>query len=130
MIGALHNCFKINHMAYRTTNNIQKHVQQKQQKNNVYEHSGIYRLKCKDCPLEYIGQTGRSFNIRYKEHISPIKHKKDTSTYAQHILNTGHTYGNMQDVMEVIQIARKGRYMNSMEKFHIFWYTKGKQTYE
>jgi hypothetical protein len=26
----------------------------------------------------------------------------------------------MQEVMEVIQIARKGRYMNSLEKFHIF----------
>jgi hypothetical protein len=57
--------------------------------------------------------------MRYKEHISAIKHK-DTSTYAQHILNTGHTYGSMQDVMEVIQRAKKGRYMNRMEKFHIF----------
>jgi hypothetical protein len=53
-------------IAYRTTNNIQKHIQQKQHKNNAYEHSGVYRLKCKDCPFEYIGQTGRSFNIRYK----------------------------------------------------------------
>jgi hypothetical protein len=26
----------------------------------------------------------------------------------------------MQDVMEVMQVARKSRYMNSMEKFHIF----------
>jgi hypothetical protein len=52
--------------------------------------------------------------------MNAIKHNKDTSTYAQHISNTGHAYGNMQDVMEVIQIGRKGRYMNSMERFHIF----------
>jgi hypothetical protein len=71
-------------VAYRTANNIRKHVQQKQQGNNTYEHSGIYRLKCKDCPLEYIGQTGRSFNIRYKEHISAIKHNKDTTAYTKH----------------------------------------------
>jgi hypothetical protein len=103
-------------VAYRTTNNIQKHVQQKQHKNNSYDLSGVYRLKCKGCPLEYIGQTGRSFGIRYKEHVSAIKHNKDTSTYAQH------TYGNIQDVMEIIQVTKKGRYsyMNSIERFHIF----------
>jgi hypothetical protein len=44
-------------VAYRTTNNIQRHVQPKQRGNNIYEHSGIYELRCKDCPLEYVGQT-------------------------------------------------------------------------
>jgi hypothetical protein len=36
----------------------------------------------KGAPLEYIGQTGRSFGTRYKEHVSAIEHNKDTSTYA------------------------------------------------
>jgi hypothetical protein len=107
-------------VAYRTTNNIQKHVRQKQHKNNPYDHSGVYRLKCKGCPLEYTGQTERSFGIRYKEHVSAIKHNKDTSTYAQHILDTGHAHGSIQDVMEVIQVTKKGRYMNSIERFHMF----------
>jgi hypothetical protein len=26
-----------------------------------YEKSGIYQMKCPDCPLKYIGQTGRTF---------------------------------------------------------------------
>jgi hypothetical protein len=73
-----------------------------------------------DCPLHYMGQTGPSFQTRYKEHIHAIKYNKDISTYAQHILNTGHSYGNIQKTMEIIQIIQKGRHMNSLEKFHIY----------
>jgi hypothetical protein len=81
-------------------------VQVKQHNNNQYDNSGIYGLKCKDCPLQYIGQTGRSFKTQFNEHIRAVKYNKDTSTYAQHILNTGHAYGNIQDTIEIIQIAR------------------------
>jgi hypothetical protein len=38
-----------------------------------YSRSGIYQMKCMDCPLKYIGQTGRTFNTRYKEHIHDIR---------------------------------------------------------
>jgi formate/nitrite transporter FocA (FNT family) len=31
-----------------------------------YNNSGIYQMKCLDCLLKYIGQTGRKFNLRYK----------------------------------------------------------------
>jgi hypothetical protein len=46
-------------------------------------------MKCLDCPLKYIVQTERTFNIRYKEHI----HGNNNSNlgYSNHILNTGHT---------------------------------------
>jgi hypothetical protein len=33
--------------------------------------------------------------------------------YARHIIIMGHTYGNRQDTVEVIQVTRKGRHMNS-----------------
>jgi hypothetical protein len=33
---------------------------------------GGYRLKCKDSPEYYIGQTGYTFQIRYKEHKSHV----------------------------------------------------------
>jgi hypothetical protein len=52
--------------------------------------------------------------------VHAIKYNKDTSTYAQHTVNMEHTYGNMQDKVEIIQIARKGRHMNNTEKCHIF----------
>jgi hypothetical protein len=36
-------------------------------------NSGIYQIKFLDSPLKYIGQTGRMYKIRYKEHIQAIR---------------------------------------------------------
>jgi hypothetical protein len=58
-------------------------------------------MKCMDCPRQYIGQMGRPFKTRFKEHIRAIKYNRDTSTYAQHILDTGHEYGNVKNTMEI-----------------------------
>jgi hypothetical protein len=65
-----------------------------------YSRSGIYQMKCLDCPLKYIGQTGTSFNIRYKEHIQAIRNNNNNSGYSNHILNTGHTYWTINDTMD------------------------------
>jgi hypothetical protein len=46
------------------------------------------QLKCNECLLKYVGQTGRTFEIRYKEYIRAIETKRQTSKYAQHILDT------------------------------------------
>jgi hypothetical protein len=62
-----------------------------------YSRIGIYQMKCLDCPLKYIGQTGRTFNIRYREHIQVIRNNNNNSGYSNHILNTGHTYGTIND---------------------------------
>jgi hypothetical protein len=55
-----------------------------------YSNSGIYQMKCLDCPWKYIGQTGRTFNQRYKEHIQAIRSNCNKSGYSNHILNTEH----------------------------------------
>jgi hypothetical protein len=54
------------------------------------------------------------------------KIQKDTFTNAEHIINTGHTYENKQDI---IQDAKKGRHMHHIQKYvlHLL-YTKPKQT--
>jgi hypothetical protein len=49
-----------------------------------------------------------------------IKYNKDASTYAQHIPNAGHPYGNIQSTMKIIQLTHKGRHMDSLEKFHVY----------
>jgi hypothetical protein len=73
-----------------------------------------------DCHRQSIGQTGRNFKTRYKEHIRDIRNNRETSGYVQHILETGHSYGKMNDIMEVIKIEQKGSYLNTLENFHIF----------
>jgi hypothetical protein len=77
-------------------------------------------MKCLDCPLKYVGQTGRTFNTRYKEHIHDIKSNNSNTGHSNHILNTEHAYGTIEDTMEIITIGRKGKYLNSLEKYHIY----------
>jgi hypothetical protein len=48
-----------------TVSNILKHHAH----TDKYNNSGIYQMKCLDCSLKYVGQTGRTFNARYKENI-------------------------------------------------------------
>jgi hypothetical protein len=81
-------------------------------------------MKCMDCPLKYIGQTGRTFNTKYKEHIHDIRSNNSNTGYSNHILNTGHTYGTMQDTMDIITLGRKGKYLNALERYHIFKVSK------
>jgi hypothetical protein len=74
-----------------------------------------------DCPLKYIGQTGRTFNTRYKDHIHDIRsNNSNNSGYSNHILNTGHAYGTMTDTMDVITTGRKGKHLNTLERYHIY----------
>jgi hypothetical protein len=60
-------------IAYKTVNTIGKLLSKVRITTNKFDNTGIYKLKCKECNQYYIGKTGRSFSIRYKEHI---RHKK------------------------------------------------------
>jgi hypothetical protein len=99
-----------------TISNILKHHTQ----TDKYNNSGIYQIRCLDCPLKYIGQTGRTFNIRYKEHIHAFRNNNSNSGYSNHILNTGHTYDIINDTMDVLMTGRMGRHLNTLEKYHIY----------
>jgi hypothetical protein len=77
-----------------------------------------------DCPLKYMGQTGRIFQTRYKEHIQGIRNNIDNSGYSNRILNTGHACGNITDAMKVIKIEKKGKHLNTLEKYHIYKMSK------
>jgi hypothetical protein len=60
--------FNIN-ISYRTRKTIENFLNLHKSRNSLYEESGVYELKCQNCPGSYIGQTGRNFKTRYKEHI-------------------------------------------------------------
>ena len=47
--------------------------------------SGIYKIKCKDCEVSYIGQTSRNLETRYKKHMRHVENKElNKSTLATH----------------------------------------------
>jgi hypothetical protein len=81
--------------------------------------SSTYQRKCLDFPLKYIGQTGRTFNIRYKEHIHTIRNNSNYR-YSNHIINTGHTCRTIIDTMDIMKTRKKGRHLNTLEKYYMY----------
>jgi hypothetical protein len=106
-------------LAFQTNNTIQNHLQPKKPNSDKYNNSGIYQMKCKDCHKMYVRQTGRKFKTRYKEDIHSIRTNNTNTKYAEHILDTQHTYGPITDTMDILHIEKKGRLMNAWEKFYI-----------
>jgi hypothetical protein len=82
--------------------------------------SGAYQMRCMDCPLKYIGQTGWTFKTRYKEHIQAVRNNNGNFGYSKHILNTGHTYGCITNTMKVLKTERKGKHLNTLERYYMY----------
>jgi hypothetical protein len=78
---------------------------------DTFNKIGIYQLKCNNCPMKYVGQTGRNFRTRFKEH-------KPISKFAQHVLDTQHTYDTIEKTMDILHIERKGPQLNTSERFY------------
>jgi hypothetical protein len=68
-----------------------------------------------ECPEEYVEQTGRTFDIRYKEHIHDIRRNNGNTGYANHILNTENTYGT-----KTITTGKNGRHLNALGRYYIY----------
>jgi hypothetical protein len=66
-------------------------------------------------------QAGRTFRIRYKEHTKAIRNNNGNLGYSNHILNTGHAYGSITNTMKVIETEKKGKHVNTLEKYHIVY---------
>ena len=116
-------------VAYKTNNTIRyllSHQTQHQPtpSNTKYNKSGIYRLNCPACNMRYIGQTGRPFLTRYREHYRNYKHNNGTSKNAQNVLEHKHSIGSIHNTMEILHVMRKGKLMDTWEKFHVYQETK------
>jgi hypothetical protein len=55
----------------------------------------------------YIGQAGRKYYTRYKEHIQAIRNISSTSGLSKHILSMAHAYGSITDAMKIVIIEKK-----------------------
>jgi hypothetical protein len=107
-------------IAWRTNNTLEQHLTNSKHRKDIYHRCGVYKMKCMECGGAYIGLTGRNFRVRYKEHIRGIRNNKTNTGYANHILNAGHTYGPIEDTLQVLGIQNKGPYLNTLEIFHIY----------
>jgi len=73
---------------------------------------------------KYVGQTGRSFNQRYKEHVHDFKFNTRKFSFATHLLENNHSMGPINEIMTVLFTTKKGKFMDTAEKFHIYKETR------
>jgi len=69
------------------------------------------------CQKKYIGQKGRPFHIRFQEHYRDFKYANNKSKFAQHIIEEGHSFGPMNEIMDSLHVTSKGRMLDALEKF-------------
>jgi hypothetical protein len=67
-----------------------------------------------------VGQIGRSFQKRYKEHFHDYKYNIRKSSFATHLLDNNHSIGPISEIMEIFYTTSKGTFMDTVEKFHIY----------
>jgi len=108
-----HSDFKI---AFRATNTLHQQLSEEQTNKN---RSGIFKLKCNTCNKAYIRQSGRSIDIRHKEHIRYIRSNNPESAYAMHILQNRHEYGTTKDMQQLLKTCHKSTRMNCWETLHM-----------
>jgi hypothetical protein len=70
--------------------------------------------------MNYVGQTGSTFRIRFAEHFRDYKYNTNKSNFAQHLLDNKHSIGLIEDAMKVLYKTNKGKLMNTMEKYYIY----------
>jgi hypothetical protein len=102
-------------ITFRTQNTIQNIIKQ-YPRTNKYNKIGIYQIKCLDCTLEHVGQTGGTFHNRYKEQIHAIRYNNSNSGFSSYILNTGHTYGTITDTVAILGTHRKKKTLKHIRK--------------
>jgi hypothetical protein len=77
-------------------------------------------LSCLDCHKRYVGQTGRSFRTRFKEHAQDYRLGNQKTNFAKHLIDNHHTWQPIEDSMSVLHISNIGCMMNTIERYYIY----------
>jgi hypothetical protein len=56
--------------------------------------------------------------------------EEEESAFAEHILDEGHQYGPLEQIMELIEYARKGNIMSIKENYYIYKFKQLKELIE
>jgi len=66
--------------------------------------------------MKYIGQTGRCFETRLKEHLLSFNKNNYKFRLAQHLLETGQSFGKIYDSLGFVCFDDKGTHLNTVGK--------------
>ena len=93
-----------NHHAYASQNEERKERERKRCR--------IYRVKCKDCKSEYIGQALRNVRSRMKEHDRDQKTGSQQTALGAHCAENG-------------RVGQKTQLFEKTHKTRVFWFFSG-----
>lgn len=105
-------------VAYKPITNLSKLIFNNKDKTDELNKSGIYKLSCEQCNSVYIGQTGRNFNIRYKEHIRSFKNNKTDSNFSKHLIESKHILSKNHKPT-ILHTCSKSKKMSLLEALEI-----------
>lgn len=88
--------------------------------NNGTDGTGVYRLTCNDCPMMYIGQTGRSFKKRFSEHLPKPSLQTQKSRFAEHLVVNNHNVSDISTNLDILHKCKKSQLMNTLEEMEIY----------
>ena len=89
----------------------------------LLEKSGVYKLFC-ECGAAYVGQTGRKFKERIKEHVTCAKNKDLTSLFAKHLIEEKH---KSDFKPKILHQQKKGLRLDALEQLEILKSVKSKE---
>jgi hypothetical protein len=82
------------------------------------EKAGIYKIECKECNDTYIGQTKRSIQIRFKEHLKTFqRNDSTTSSVAKHMISKKHTFDETN--LKLVKHVRDPQQLDAFESIEI-----------
>ncbi|CAK1596620.1 unnamed protein product [Parnassius mnemosyne] len=106
------------YVAFKTNNSL-RNICNSKDKLDIRQKSGVYKLVCDECHAVYVGQTGRNFETRYKEHLAAYRNcNPDKSHFAKHLLDTGHNLANDHS-FKVLHTCNKGLRLCVLEQLEI-----------
>ena len=62
-----------------------------------------------------MGQSGRTINVGFKDHVIYIRSNNSTSAYAAHILENRHEYGTKENTLHLLKPCQKVTRMDCWE---------------
>ena len=80
-------------LAHKPMNTLRRQLVNIKDKRRKEDCAGVvYSIPCNDCPLSYVGETGRQLGIRISEHQRDVRLKNNPrSNVLQHVRDTGHS---------------------------------------
>ena len=77
--------------------------------------SGVYKLSCEQCEGIYIGETGRKFEIRRKEHKTSREKEDGKSLFGKHCNEENHDGEGIFEVLHVENRTKRRKLWEQME---------------